>query len=221
MSNTARRSILQRVKTGIKHWLKRKFPTIFFTPHMRRDECNLLKKQILTAEHIVEFGAGGSTFLFLKNKKQVYTVENNAAFVETLKGIKYFNNAIAGGRLNFCNIDLGPVRGWGRPADETKKDSWIGYAGKVWDNIPGDTKIDIVFVDGRFRVLCALYAIIKTSPDTRIIIHDFSNRTAYESLLEFLEPVASASTLVVFKKKHDLPAQRINELIQVYRYDPR
>lgn len=221
MSNTAKQSTLQTVKKAVKLWLKTKFPTIFFTPHMLKEECNLLKKHILTTKHIVEFGAGGSTFLFLKNNKYVYTVENNSTFVQMLKSIKYFNAAMANGRLKLCYIDLGPIRGWGKPIDETRKTSWITYAENVWATIPADIKIGIVFVDGRFRVLCTLFAILNTSPGTKIIIHDFTSRPAYHPILEFLEPLATVSTLVVFKKKQDFSIKRINDLIQVYRYDPQ
>lgn len=219
MSTEPKTNSFQSLKRKVRYFLNRNYPTVFFTPHMLKDEFNLFKKHTADSKNIIEYGAGGSTFFFLKNRKNLYTVENNLPFVELLKSMKYFNKMVSLGKIKFFYVDLGPTAGWGKPVDESNKENWILYASKVWDEIPAGVKIDTIFIDGRCRVLTGLYSILKTDKDAKFIIHDFWTRKQYHVLLDFLEPIETASQLIVCKKKEDIDLKKVEELIKVYRYE--
>ena len=49
--------------------------------------------------------------------------------------------------------------------------------------------IDVVFIDGRYRVLTVLVTFNATRDDTIYICHDFANRPFYGTILEFFDLV--------------------------------
>ncbi len=65
-------------------------------------------------------------------------------------------------------------------------------------------KPDLVLVDGRFRVACALQAIVNTMPGVEIMIHDFFARQHYYDVLHFADIVDCADNLVVLRAKQPI-----------------
>jgi predicted O-methyltransferase YrrM len=76
--------------------------------------------------------------------------------------------------------------------------------------------IDLVFIDGRFRVACCLkcYNVIKD--DCLIIFDDFLNRPYYHIVLDYFDIVDNTvdNRMVVLKKKQGL--QIPQEIIDKY-----
>ncbi len=66
------------------------------------------------------------------------------------------------------------------------------------------TRFDVVLVDGRYRVACALRALKYTDQESVVIIHDF-HRRVYHVVLDYYEVVERADTLIVLRKKKNLP----------------
>ena len=58
---------------------------------------------------------------------------------------------------------------------------WKSYVQAPWKVIYNQTP-DLIFIDGRFRVACALYSIImmRDYPKTKILIDDYLNRPEYK-----------------------------------------
>ena len=90
-----------------------------------------------------EFGSGGSTNLASYYKLKVYSVESDAKWHENLK-----KNGIM---ANYITIDL-QSNGFGYPGNGTSIKDWKKYiqAYKIEYNA------DMILIDGRFRVACAL-----------------------------------------------------------------
>lgn len=77
--------------------------------------------------------------------------------------------------------------------------------------------IDTIFIDGRFRVACALSALLHCQNST-IMIHDFFNRQQYHIVLEFLDMIEECETLGVFKPKKRLNKANLQTLLKQYAY---
>lgn len=59
-------------------------------------------------------------------------------------------------------VDVGETNDIGMPISREKEDYWHKYFSDIWEEIDlKENKIDIIFIDGRFRVACIVYSIFK------------------------------------------------------------
>ena len=118
-------------------------------------------------------------------------------------------------------VPLGKLKGHGTPAATEQRHMWpmySSYIGLV------KTPLDVVMVDGRFRVACALHAWLASTPSTFVIIHDFTGRNKYHILMQFFHEVERAGTMVVLKvnavKRADPVWQEMaREQIEKFQYN--
>lgn len=186
--------------------------------HATTREINLFTKHTLDLKSYLEFGCGGSTFNIL------YLTEANAISVESDFNFarQLLNNLmIFGNRLNIFHVNIGAAKEWGVPVDDSSKASFSSYSSAIFNAINrGWGEIDTIFVDGRFRVACALKS-IKHYPNSKIIIHDFFDRLEiYGCLLEFLEYIDRVDTLGIFFVK-DCKKEKLEKYYEEYKYDFR
>lgn len=187
--------------------------------HATTKEINLFTKHTLDSKSYLEFGCGGSTFNMLYlTEANVISIESDLNFAKQLLN----NLRIFGNRLNIFHVNIGATKEWGVPIDDSNKASFPLYSSAVFNAISSGEggEIDTIFVDGRFRVACALQS-IKNYPDSKIIIHDFFDRLeAYGCLLEFLECIDRVDTLGVFLVK-DYKRAKLEKYYEKYKYDFR
>lgn len=198
-------------------FLVNNFPFVFFAPHMSDRELCLFEKHTRTGKNVVEYGSGGSTFYFLKRNKKVISIENNESFFLFMKTINVIKRSK---HLNFQYVDTGKSLSWGRPENTIKMENWPKYYKIAWEDLHLSFP-DIIFIDGRFRVMCALEAINYISLDTIIIIHDFSSREYYYDILNYFEIIDQVDALVILKKKHTIDLVQLAESKSLYKYDYR
>ncbi len=121
----------------------------------------------------------------------------------------------------FFPVDIGKTKEWGKPVDDSSKHLFPKYSSDVFISID-PTKLDTVFIDGRFRVACVLQTILNVfsnkSNDTIILIHDFWNREQYHSVLHYLEIVEKVDTLGVFKIKDNVDLKKVQKDYDIYKY---
>lgn len=185
-------------------------------------EITLFTQYALKSKAYIEFGCGGSTFLLCYlTQAQIFSVESNPAFINELSQNSLIQNALAHNRLRFYPINIGEVKKWGFPKDESHRQNFPLYSQSIFVSLDSAqlSQIDTIFIDGRFRVACALNAILHC-PKSLIIIHDFFNRPHYHILLDFLECIDSANNLGIFQAKPTLNKQDIIKLLQDYQFDP-
>lgn len=185
-------------------------------------EITLFTQYALKSKAYIEFGCGGSTFLLCYlTQAQIFSVESNPAFINELSQNSLIQNALAHNRLRFYPINIGEVKKWGFPKDESHRQNFPLYSQSIFVSLDSAqlSQIDTIFIDGRFRVACALNAILHC-PKSLIIIHDFFNRPHYHILLDFLECIDSANNLGIFQAKPTLNKQAIIKLLQDYQFDP-
>jgi hypothetical protein len=188
---------------------------------MSANELDILHSHIDKSGHFLEFGAGASTLYAagVASVRRIDSVESSEDFIEqNLKPNPIINEALSAGKLCFHVVDLGWTLVWGYPAGFGKTNAWPNYSFGVFTKASGH---DLVLIDGRFRVACTLNCLLNTTPDCKIIIHDFWNRSDYHIVLPFLETKAKVDTLGLFAKKTNIDQSKVKALIAKYQYQPR
>ncbi len=197
-----------------------KFPALFFFPHMKFNEYYLFKKISRNKKVVLEFGSGGSTINFLKAKKKVYSVESNPKFYKYMKSIRLINEAI-NKSLVLKFIELGETDQWGSPVLIKSNANVISYYSEIWKDINlNKQNVDLIYIDGRFRVCSCIYSILQLLKNDRtgttIMIHDFWNRKEYHILLKFLTEIKSKSRLGCFIIKKEIDIKEAEDVLNEY-----
>ncbi len=189
--------------------------------HVSSSEKLLFDKYVRNSKKYLEFGCGGSTFHMLEyTDADVISVESDKNFIDYISKYGVIKNLDRKSRLKFYHIDIGEIKSWGWPLDYSKHDNYPNYSKLIFSSLdPKFVKdIDTVFVDGRFRVACVLSVLLNCNKNVTIIIHDFTNRDHYHILLNFIEKVESADTLVVFRVKQNIDLDEVHKLLEKYQY---
>jgi hypothetical protein len=187
------------------------------TPRMSEAEVKLFTKYLQGQKVVIEFGAGGSTGLAIKTGvKQLYSVESDFDFINKLQEYDRIQKAVENSLVQFFHINIGPVGAWGYPRDQSSQENWPRYYSDIWKKVPDP--INLVFIDGRFRVACALQSLSHINTTTKVIMHDFWDRPPYHDVLKFFDPIESADTLVVLQPKEKFDQHLLSAMIEQYKY---
>jgi len=187
---------------------------------MTNSELNILHRHLDASVRYLEFGAGDST-LYAAGASSIIridSVDSSRAHIDkNLKSHPIISDAISKKKLAFHVIDIGETGGWGYPVNDDKKHLWPNYSLSVFSR---ESRHDLVFIDGRFRIACALNAVINTPPSCKIIMHDFWNRPYYNVVLKYLNVTHQVDTMGIFSKKEKVDRAEIQKMILEYQYLP-
>jgi hypothetical protein len=126
--------------------------------------------------------------------------------------------------------DIGRTGEWGKPLDRANVDNWPNYFLTPWQRLLSRNELpDLIYIDGRFRVACALHSLLmlrlkkrRVFPKkTKIMIHDFSGRPFYKKVTEFASVVASVNTLAVIEQNKDVSIISLLQELLHYQFDMR
>jgi len=187
---------------------------------MTDKELTVLHAYMGDANRYLEFGAGESTVYAANsdNFLSVESVESSKEFIDHLIDKNpLLSVAIEESKLTFHRVDIGETRSWGYPKNKKSRHLWPDYSHSVF-NKPSEH--DLVLIDGRFRMACALNSILRTPENCIIMIHDFWNRPEYQFILKFLDVREKVDTLGVFTKNKDRNISKIQSLLNKYQYLP-
>ena len=121
--------------------------------------------------------------------------------------------------IHFHIIDIGGnPHFWGYPQNDSMKENWPKYSQVVGYMTE---KPDLVLIDGRFRVACAIQVALHAKDDVVICIHDYTNRPHYHCVTQFLEEVEVVETFACFVKKKCVDEEFLKNLYEQYKYDAR
>ena len=153
----------------------------------------------------LEYGSGGSTVEAARRHKRFITVESDRFFLEAVKrriAGTTGNNDI--GEYIYCNIgSTGPL---GAPLSKTltqqRLDLWRKYPDGPWMRIAAQNGMlpDLILIDGRFRVACALTTIkyLKKSASFEMLVDDYANRPHYGEIERFAKLSSMQGRMAVF-----------------------
>jgi hypothetical protein len=170
-------------------------------------EAALLEQHITPGADYLEFGSGGSTFLALSCGVGVCrSVESDPDWLARMRQFQAIAEAEAEGRLIFEPVDIGPVGDWSVPSSDEAMRKWPSYFLSIWEKCPRAP--DLVLIDGRFRIACAVAALIVCPATTCLLVHDFFEkhpmRSNYRSMLDVADIVEAEEDLISLRKKDDV-----------------
>lgn len=213
-------------KSKVKYLIRRldnfsPYP-IFYPFVMSKDEKVIFDEAIKESRHYLEFGLGGSSLRALqKSKAKIYTVESSPDWINHMRQyfiVRYFENK----RLYIFLVNIGPTQHWGYPESYNDQNLFEAYSSSIFESIDRKS-IDLVLVDGRFRVACTLKIILSCHENNnlRILIHDFWNREQYHIVLKYLDTVNKADTLGVFTIKNNVDIKSVEEDYEAFKLNPQ
>jgi hypothetical protein len=168
-----------------------------------------------------EFGMGGSTHLacaFLPPSAKLYAMDSNEEWVQNVASDPCIQKRVAEGTASVSRVDIGPTGSWGSPVGGDKvKHMWKDYSSSI--AAYKDQKIDLILVDGRFRISCALESAL-LFPEATILLHDFfepGHHTNYVKLEEVVDLVERTDTLLSLRVKPSVSKDTILKMIEDHR----
>jgi hypothetical protein len=149
------------------------------------DVANFLGTEIARMGNYVEWGAGVSTRLVSRlDFNWARCIETDKAWIETLQEDQRVNDATSIGRLEFTHVNLGPTKQWGYPVNTISKFVSRSYhlAQVVDASIKLNGEPSVIFIDGRFRVACALACFGLMPAGSMLLVDDYDKRDSYHVL---------------------------------------
>ncbi|MFY0680074.1 MAG: hypothetical protein JXR13_05815 [Thalassovita sp.] len=166
------------------------------------------------AEVILEYGSGGSTVLAAELGKMVWTIESDKDWADMMKA--WFRDNPTPGKAHVVYSDIGPTREWGQPVDDSGWKRYARYPLGVWDN-DRFKHPDVVLVDGRFRVGCALATAYRITRPVTLYFDDYAGRERLHVVEEFLgAPAEIIGRMARFEiSPQSVPADRLLKMVQL------
>ena len=177
-------------------------------------EAAVIRAAYAQAQVILEYGSGGSTVLAADLGKRVTAVESDKAWAQMMRD--WFAAHPPTGHVEIIWADIGPTKEWGHPVDHSSWNSFARYPLDVWGN-PGFQHPDVVLVDGRFRMGCALAAAFRITRPVTLYFDDYTDRPRYHQIETFLgAPAAITGRMARFDlTPMPVPADRLLQVIQM------
>ena len=173
-------------------------------PHMDPDGLAMFETSLRGAGTYLEYGAGGSTVMAARMGKTGFSIEGDRHYCRDVR------RKLAGQRHNIelTYADIGPTKMWGhlRRTRQTPKsvEAWKRYVRLPFERLNGSF-YDLVLVDGRFRVACALHAIAeagKRGASFRLLLDDYDEpedqRPHYKVVESYVPLARMAGRMAVF-----------------------
>lgn len=173
-------------------------------------------------KNVLEFGSGGSTFLLSKHAKQVYSIETDRYFARYMRRCLK-NKNISNATILYANV--GRTTRYGFPVKSrfrTVSGSKVTGSVFQWNEFPLNG-IDLVFIDGRYRVFCAFQCFIHLKGSFVLIFDDYKMRTEYHEIEKIIgQPSKFVGDAAFFEisRHRSLEATHFSPMDK-YEIDPR
>ena len=182
-------------------------------PHLSKNDKNMFYKYLNNINTYFEYGSGGSTYQasIRNNIKQIYSVESDIQWQNKLK------NIISHPQISYIYNEMHTQsNSWGHPGKNATKEQKKNYSNHILKLSKKEQKeIDLVFIDGRFRVSCCLKCHDVINNECLIAFDDFLNRQKYHIVLDYFNIIEKTidNRMVILKKNNDIivPKNIINK----------
>ena len=183
-------------------------------------EKALYYKYLDKATNYLEYGSGGSTYnaMLRNNIKKIVSVESDKAWYDKILNMINISNMINSNKLIYKYIELNAEpNNYGYP-NNVSFNIMKSYPSVIeeYNNI----NFDLILIDGRFRVACALICFKYINNNSIVIVDDIIGRPHYNIIYNYFDKIEEAGRMVVFKKKLNINIPS-NQLIDSYINDPR
>lgn len=165
--------------------------------HATAAEIDEIARRMRESSCYLEYGSGGTTLLACElGVQSITSIDTDLAFCTQLIEKYSLRSYIDTGRLALRHVNIGKTGNWGYPLStppERQIHNYISWPSKI-------DGIDLILIDGRYRVAVAAAAALAITSNTVIMFHDYFDRPQYGLVEEFLAPVGRVERLAVFRK---------------------
>lgn len=187
-------------------------------PFVQKNDKLMFYKYLDKSSVYFEYGSGGSTYQasIRNNITKIFSVESDMEWHNKLK--KMIENK---SHINFIYNEMNTKPNtWGHPGVNSTKEQWINYSDQITLlDKKTQNEIDLIMIDGRFRVACCLKSFNVINDDCLIAFDDFLNRPHYHIVLQYFDIIDKTqdNTMVILKKKNSIKDIQIpDEIIKKY-----
>ena len=172
-------------------------PSIPEVPHMPEKGVARLTELLRDSQGYLEYGTGGSTVLASRmGVPRIIGVESDRRWLEAVRHKIGLSDTSSG--LELLHVDIGPTGDWGFPVSDIGWRQFAEYPAAPWRAENARDIVDLIMIDGRFRVACFLTSLLFARPKTRILFDDYYDRPYYFSVEAFVQPVARHDRIAEF-----------------------
>jgi hypothetical protein len=183
-------------------------PELTFIPEVG----DLVRKHYEAADVILEYGSGGSTVMASEMPgKTIFSVESSRVWTKMMRG--WFEEAQPVSMPVMQHVNIGPTGKWGSPRGTDGFKRYHLYPLSIWDSEEFKHP-DVILVDGRFRVACALTAMLRCERETTLLFDDYEGRKGYHVIEDYLKKEEVVGNMARFTvNKTELPRAKMTEII--------
>lgn len=202
---------------------------IFSEPWFGSTKANEWFLEAIKASHrYLEFGTGGSTFTAAKIGVEFIAIDSDRDFLDAVR-TKIADGGFANPTTQtYLHADIGKTGARGRPlhwkkASPERLDLFRRYSDLPTPCFKGGTAPDLVLVDGRFRVACALKTLraLQGSEGWTLAVDDYVPRRSYHVIAEFAEvDEYVADRIAVFRSTKKFSSDEIDLRIREFETNP-
>jgi hypothetical protein len=171
------------------------------------DIAFLIKELSLVKSAYFEFGMGAQTSMSCEFAKKynfiLYAVHSSSDTIDEISNDPCLRQLIEDGQANLLKIDIGITGKYGVPLNSNDTENFHFYSDAI-NRIR--TQVDLILVDGRFRIASVLKSLIKF-PNSRILLHDYYepyHYRVYSPVRNYAYVMESSDTLVRLRRKEEI-----------------
>lgn len=151
-------------------------------PHLDAATLDLLRRKLRESRCYLEFGSGGSTVLADRIGVRTISVESDRQYAKVVRGTLSRH-----GSVEMLTPNIGITGEWGMPLFKNHR-KWRRYVDAPFAKL-ADAFPDLVLIDGRFRVACALNTARhahQLGVQATLIFDDYEERPFYNVVEQFI-----------------------------------
>jgi hypothetical protein len=177
---------------------------IIMIPWLSPRDLKMFYSYLDRASVYFEYGSGGSTFQanLRTNIKKIYSVESDIEWCNALN-TKMDSKKIV---KKYHEMKTLPNT-WGNPGPGCTHKEMMNYSNNLSYLDPDEIKrIDLILIDGRFRVACCLKSFACVGESCIIAFDDFLTRPYYHVVLEYFDIIDKTqdNRMVFLRKKNNV-----------------
>jgi hypothetical protein len=179
---------------------------------------------LMKSRRYLEFGSGGSTYMAAKLGIEFVAVDSDPFFLAAVEKKIRLDGYARPGHV-FKHADIGLTGHWGRPVGPVsakRREQFRHYSDVPRECLNGPPP-DLVLVDGRFRVACAmksLHMLRASDANWRVVIDDYMSRPEYQAVAEFADPIFIGRMAVLSGLNPTADISRLNSEIRRWETVP-
>jgi len=198
------------------------------TPHFDSESTTMwFIEKLKRSKRYLEYGTGGSTYLAAQNKVNFICVDSDRFFLNSVKNKIKNSSFLNEGEQKYYYADIGLTGPWGMPVTFIKPTRQRLELFKNYSSPPEECQSktfipDLILVDGRFRVACAL-KIIKLLANEKawtLVVDDYFKRDQYKVIESFAKLDKYVGRMAVFKCALNFKPEDIDSSIRHYETIP-